>query len=295
MRTTCERSGVNDYMKTLLTVVILCGLIGPVVAQQKETLFGKFVIGEVTEANETTREITIKYPGKAGPELFNGFLTDGYKIRLKDGSQRELKINEITPGIRVRAFYKSGKEVYVNGQKKKIYKIVRFEFLGKDEWVRLRDQLQVPSSTVVAQVENGDLPATSPLKVFLSSPYPGAIAVMVDWITKWNQKQTDSSNKLEVVIDGDQADVLLVVAKGSDTLVVVLPLEVGVGNEVIKTEVSEVTSYLVLNDRDGFKVLWTGITRAFLGENRFGVPKDRPFVTSELEKRLEARARPAKK
>ena len=283
-------------MKTLLLLaVVLCGLSGSVSAQMKKTIMGDIVIGEVAGANEATREITIKFPGKTGPEIFSGFLTDGYKIRLKDGSQRELMINEIKPGIRVRAFYKSGKEEYVGGQKKKTYKIVRFEFLGKDEWVRLRDQLQVPPSTVVAQVENGDLPSTFPLKVFLSAPYPGAVANMVDWVIKWNQKQTNSSNKLEVVIDLEKADVLLVIAKGSDTLVVVLPLEVGRGNEIIKTEVSEVTSYLVLNDREGLKVLWTGIARAFLGENRFAVPKDRPFVTSELEKRLEARARPAKK
>jgi|ERR1700754_1315041 len=283
-------------MKTLLLLtVILCSLSGSVAAQMKKTIIGDIVIGEVTGANETTREITIKYPGKTGPEVFSGFLTDGYKIRLKDGSQRELKIDEITPGIRVRAFYKSGKEEYVGGQKKKIYKIVRFEILGKDEWVRLRDQLQVPPSTVVAQVENDDLPSTSPLKVFLSAPYPGAIAVMVDWITKWNQKQTDSSNKLEVVIDLEKADVLLVVARGSDTQVVVLPLDVGMGNEIIRGEVSEVTSYLVLNDREGLKVLWTGIARVIRGENRFAVPKERAFVTSELEKRLEVRARPAKK
>lgn len=283
-------------MKTLLLLtVVLCALCGSVSAQMKKTIIGDIVIGEVTGVNEAAREITIKYPGKAGPEVFNGFLTEGYKIRLKDGSRRELMINEIKPGIRVRAFYKSGKEEYVGGQKKKIYKIVGFEFLGKDEWVRLRDQLEVPPSTAVAPAENDTLPSTVPLKVFLSAPYPGAIAVMVDWVVKWNKKQTDSSNKLEVVIDLDKADVLLVVAKGSDTLVVVLPLEVGVGNEVLKTEVSEVTSYLVLNDRDGFKVLWTGIARAFLGENRFAVPKDRPFVTSEFEKRLEARARAATK
>lgn len=282
-------------MKTLLLLtVVLFGLSGSVSAQMKKTILGELVVGEVTGANEATREITLKYPGTAGPEVFSGFLIDGYKIRLKDGSKRELKINEITPGMRVRAFYKSDKQ-YVGGQKKKIYKIVRFEYLGADEWVRLRDQLQVPPSTAVAQAEKDELPSASPLKVFLSAAHTGAVATMVNWIVKWNEKQTDASNKLKVVTDLDQADVLLVVAKGSDTLVVVLPLEVGVGDEVIKSQVSEVTSYLVLNDREGLKVLWTGIARAFLGENSFSVPQNRPFVTSELEKRLEARARPAKK
>lgn len=282
-------------MKTLLaTVVILCVSISSVVAQKKDTLFGDFVIGEVTGANETTREITIKYPGKAGPEVFSGFLIDGYKLRLTDGNRRELMMNEITPGIRVRAFYKNDKE-YVSGQKKKIYRIVRFEFLGADEWVRLRDQLGLPPATAVAPAENDALPSTAPLKVYVSAAYKQGLIYLAEWITKWNTKHPDSPDKLEVVLDLDQADVLLVIAKGSDTEIVILPMEAYINGENIKGEWSEATSYLVLKDREGLKVLWTGIARVFSTKHGDSISRSRGSVTSELEKRLTARARPAKK
>ena len=43
----------------LLTVVILFGAIGSVVAQKKNTLIGDLVIGELTGIDEATREITL--------------------------------------------------------------------------------------------------------------------------------------------------------------------------------------------------------------------------------------------
>lgn len=280
-------------MKTLLSIaMVLLGLLGSVAAQKLDTFYGDFVIGEVTGANEATREITIKYPGKAGPEVFSGFLIDGYKLKLKDGSQRELKINEITPGIRVRAFFKNDKE-YVSGQKKKIYRIVRFEFLGADEWVRLRDQLNVPPATAFTRAENDTLPSTAPLKVYVSSAYKQGLIYLAEWLTDWNREHPE--DKLEVVTDLDQADVLLVIAKGSDTEVVMLPMISYVGDEEIKGVWSQATSYLVVKDREGLKVLWTGIARVFSTKNGGAISRGRGSVTGELEKRLTARARPAKK
>ena len=280
-------------MKTLLLIaVLLCGLIGSVAAQKKETFYGKFVIGEVTGANEATREITIKYPGKAGPEVFSGLLIDGYKLKQKDGSQRELKFHEITSGIRVRAFFKEDKE-YVSVQKKKIYRIVRFEFLGADEWVRLREQLNIPPATVVAPAESDTLPSTAPLKVYVSAAYKQVLIYLAEWLTEWNQEHP--GDKLEVVTNLDQADVLLVVAKGSDTEVVLLPMIGYVNDEEIKGVWSEATSYLVVKDGERLKVLWTGIAKVFSTKNGDTLSRSRGSVTSEFEKRLTARARPAKK
>jgi hypothetical protein len=280
-------------MKTLLlTAVILCGLIGSVAAQKKYTLWGDFVIGEVTGANETTREITIKYPGKTGPEVFSGFLIDCYQLRQQDGSRRELKIDEITPGIRVRVFYKSANE-NVSGQKKKIYRVVRFEFLGADEWVRLRDQLEIRPATAVARAENDTLPSTAPLKVYVSAAYKQGLIYLAEWLTKWNREHP--GDKLEVVTNLDQADVLLVVARGSDTEVVLLPMIGYVNDEEIKGVWSEATSYLVVKDGERLKVLWTGIAKVFSTKNGDTLSRSRGSVTSEFEKRLTARARPAKK
>jgi hypothetical protein len=282
-------------MKTLLlTAVLLCGLTGSVVAQKKTSLMGNLVVGEVTGADEATREITIKYPGKEGPEVFNGILIDGYQLKLKDDSRRELKITEITPGIRVRAFYKSD-HANVNGQKRKINRIVRFEFLDKDEFARLRHQLNVPRSIAVARAENDDLPSTSPIKVYVSVVYNRVQKDFVDWITKWNRKQADASDKLELVYHLDQADMLIVVAGGSDTMIGVLSTDTGVDGNAFQVQWSEATLYLALKDREGLKVLWTGISPVYSVENVAVLAKHGEALTSELEKRLKARTRNPKK
>ena len=69
----------------LLTVLLLGGAIVPTMAQKKSTPFGDIVIGELTGNDEATREITIKYPGKEGPEIFSGILADGYRLTSEDG------------------------------------------------------------------------------------------------------------------------------------------------------------------------------------------------------------------
>lgn len=287
-------SGVNDYMKTLLTVVILFGLIGSVAAQKKSSFAGDLVIGEVTGTNDATREITIKYPGKAGPEVFSGFLIDGYKIKLPDGSWRELAFNEITPGIRVRAFYKSATE-NVSGQKKKIYRITSFEFLGSDEWARLRYQLSVPPSTAVVKAANDDLPSASPLKIYVTAGYDHLQRGVIGWIGKWNEKHAEAPYKLELVSDMDQADVLLVIARGSDTQVVTIPMEFDFADKTLRGSWTQSTAYLAFKDGEGLKVLWTGIAPIFISEAPVDVSNYRGLVVKELEKRLKARARKTKK
>ena len=278
----------------LLIALILCGLIGSVAAQKKSTIAGNLVVGEVTATDEATREITIKYRGKEGPEVFSGILIDGFKSRLKDGSRRELKINEITPGIRARAFYKSDNQ-NVGGQKKKINRIVRFEILDKDEFARLREQLNVPASTAIAHAENDDLPATSPIKVYVSAAYNPVQNDLVEWISKWNRKQADPSGKLELVYHLDQADMFIVIASGSDTMVAILPMYGGVGDTVINGEWTEVTLYLVLKDREGLRVLWTGISPVLSTQNVAVLPRHGEAVTSQLEKRLKTRTSKPKK
>jgi hypothetical protein len=282
-------------MKTLLlTAMILCGLIGSVVGQKKSSFLGDTVIGEVAGADEATREITIKYPGKEGTEVFSGILEDGYQLKLHDGSRRELKIIEITSGIRVRAFYKSDHQ-NVSGNKQKINKIFRLDFLGKDEYVRLRDQLSIHPSTVVASTEMDGLPSTYPLKVYLSSAYSDVQKRLVDWLNKWNQKHVDASQKLELVSDLEQADILIVIARGSDTMVAVLPMEVYKDNRLIKGEWSQATSYVVVKEREGLKVLWTRVAPVLSVQKVEVSPKSTESIISEMEKRMKVRSGKSKK
>src|SRR5215510_3281456 len=106
-----SREGEIFMKASLLTaVMVLCSLTVFVVAQKKSTIAGDIVIGEVNAIDDATREITIKYPGKQGTEIFTGNLSSGYKVKMLDGKAREIKVSEIPPGAWVRVFYKSGDE-----------------------------------------------------------------------------------------------------------------------------------------------------------------------------------------
>ena len=74
-----------------------------------------------------------------------------------------------------------------------------------------------------AHAEKDDLPATSPLKVYLAIAYGNVHEYFVESIDKWNQKNGNSYGKLEVVSDLNQADISVVVAREADTMVTVLP------------------------------------------------------------------------
>lgn len=274
----------------LLTAVVMCGAMSSVVAQKKSTIVGDIVIGELTGKDETTREITVKYPGKEGPEIFSGLLVDGSKLRMGEAGLFELQLGEIAPGLHVRVFYKSGDEK-VGGQKKKINKISRLEVLGKDEFFRLRNQLNFDPSTAVAHAEKDDLPAASPLKVYLSISYNHVQKQLGDWIDKWNRKSGDSYGKLESVSDLDQADILIVVARGADTMVAVLPVERLDGRRGLEGEWTQGTSYLVVKDAGRLKVLWKGIAYVFSGQNAEVSLKSTELLVAEMEKRMKARAR----
>lgn len=273
----------------LLAAMILGGAIGSIEAQKKSTIMGDVVIGELTGRDEATREITLKYPGKDGPEIFSGILVDGYKLKTADGGPSDLKLDEIVPGTRIRVFYKTGQEK-VNGQEKKINKVSRIDFLGKDEYVRLRSQLNVEPSTVVTNAEKGALPASSPLKVYLAIAYGDVHRHLVAWINKWNQKNGDQYGKLEIA-DFEHADILIVVAQGADTNFLSLPAMVS----GVEGEWSHGTSYLVLKDPGALKVLWTSIAPVFRASNREVSPKTNDIVIAELEKRMKARAPNSKK
>lgn len=261
---------------------------------EKSTFVGDIVVGQLTGKDEATREITIKYPGKEGPEIFTGILVDGYKLRMEDDSRRDLKLNEIVPGMHIRVVYKSGSEK-VNGQEKKINKISRIEVLGNDEHARLRKQLNVDPSITIAQADKPDLPVTSPLKIYASTAYSNIREYFVASIDKWNQKNGNLYGKLEVVSDLEQADILIVVARGADTMFWVLPAEIGYGNTVIKGEWSHATSYLVVKDPGGLKVLWTKVVPVFATATVEASPKKFETVMDELEKRMKARSPSSKK
>jgi hypothetical protein len=278
----------------LLTIVVLCSAMGPVVAQKKSTLFGDIVIGELAGKDEATREITIKYPGKEGTEIFSGTLTDDSKLKSGMSGGRDLMLSEIALGMHIRVFYKTRSEK-VSGQEKKINKISRLEVLGEDRYFRIRKELSLNPSTAIASAENGDdLPATSPLKVFLSIPYSHVHQQVVEWIEKWNRKNGDSFGKLEIVSDLDHADTLIVVAVGSDTIVAEIP-DYDFEERVNRGVWSQATSYLVVKNAGRLTMLWTNVHAVYVTQNTGSSPRAAEAVTGEMEKRMKARARHSRK
>jgi len=270
-------------MKTLITAIILCGLAGSVVAQKKKMFLGTMVIGEVVGTVQDTREITIKYPGKEGTETFIGILADTYK----------LNINEITPGARVKVIYKT-KQENVGGQKKDINSIFQLDFLGKDEFSRLRGQLDADPSVVILHSKDAQLPSLSPLKVFVSIGYDATRPSLVDWITKWNSKHKDPYDKLELVYDFNRADVLMVIAYGSDTMIRIQTAD-QVGDSVVRTEFAQATLYIVLKDAEGLKVLWTSVAPVIISNKTAVLSTSKGLILSEMEKRMKARSNSLKK
>jgi hypothetical protein len=276
----------------LLTALILGAAIVPTMAQKKGTLVGEIVIGELTGKDEATREITIKYPGKEGQEIFTGILADDYKLKSEDG--RVWQLTEIVPGMHIRVFYKSSLEK-VSGQPKKLNKISRIDYLGKDEYARLRNQLNVDPSMTFAHAEKDDLPATRPLKVYLSLAYGNVHEYFVESIDKWNQKNGNSYGKLEIVSDLKQADISVVVAREADTMVMVLPAGLIDGNRDSKGAWYQATSYLVAKDSGSLKVLWTRVVPVFMYSDTEASPCSVELVMAELGKRMKTSSRKAKK
>lgn len=277
----------------LLTVLLLGGAIVPTMAQKKSTPLGDIVIGELTGNDEATREITIKYPGKEGPEIFSGILADGYRLTSEDG--RVWRLTEIVRGMHIRVFYKSSHEK-VSGQEKTVNKISRIDYLGKDQYSRLRNQLNVDPSMAVAPAEKDDLPAASPLKIYLAIGYSNVPEYLIESINKWNQKNGDSYGKLEVISKFEQADIAVVIARGDDTMVAIFPAgPIYDGNSEIKGAWHQATSYLVVKDSGGLKVLWTKAVPVFMYSDLDASPRSFEVLMAELGKRMKVRPRNMKK
>jgi hypothetical protein len=269
-----------------LTISVICVLVLVttfVHAQQSKTILGDAWRGVVESTNEATREITIVNPDKK-TEKFVGVLKDGYQVTMKDGTSRELKMLELKPGLNVRVFYKS-KTIEVAGRDTKVKLIHRIDFLGRDDYTRLREHLKVQPSIPVDLVEKNDLPTTNPLKIYMSLE-PQLLGTMLDpWMHKWTHEQSAKYGKVAFVEDLAQADVSLVVIWGSDDPVALVPLPIDISG--VDVRITPATVYLTSQDEKGVHVLLE--RRMMIDANH---PQgSAPSLAKELEKRLKARAK----
>jgi hypothetical protein len=265
--------------RILATSFITLIIFNLVFAQKRSTILGDAWTGEVVATDDNTREITIKYEEKGKTETFTGVLVEGYQVKMKDGSSHELKVSEIPAGTRVRVFYKT-KRQDVGGKKVEINTISRIDFLGKDEFSKLRAALNLEPSTPVVLNETSTLSTSKPLKMYLVIEDDRIKGRFVDWVSKWNQQQAAKYGALEIVPGLSEADVSLVVLKGAVNLVVA-PMIVGADEKV--HSFPPVTVFLVSRKNDGLEVLWKQILLTNPESQ-----SEKGQIEREIEKRMKA-------
>ena len=269
-------------MKKVLALISVLLLANAIEAQKKSGLMGDMWTGIVESVNETTREITIVNPDKK-TEKFTGVLIDGYKLPMIDGTKRELKMSDVRPGLRVRAFYKS-KTQDVGGQKTKVNLINRFQFLGHDDYTRLRQMLKVESTIPVSKAAKDELPTKDPFRLYLAFEPQGVDRGLFAWIDQWNKEQSAKYGRVVIVDDLAQADASLVVIWGDDDSYIALPVMMSYQGSDYH-DIGFGTVYLASKNDTELRVSWQSRIAIDVKEGDLtGV-----YLGKQLEKRLKAR------
>jgi hypothetical protein len=261
--------------RALLIVITVSMLAASAIGQKQTTVLGDTWTGVIESTDEATREIAIVSSNKKR-ETFVGVLKEGYQVKLKDGTLRELKVSELKRGMRVRFLYKS-KTLDVAGRQTKVNLISRVDFLGRDDFTRLRELLKLPPSIPVSVAESGKLPAKDPLKFYLALQPPDLVEGLVQWNDRWNKDQAAKYGRVEIVDDPAQADVSLVAIWGSDDPLFVISFQ----------GISPATVYLASKDNDGLQILWQQRRLMSSEAPQFAASS----LAKELEKRLKARSK----
>jgi len=268
-------------MKRILTIGFATLIIFNLAfAQKRSTILGDAFTGEVVATDANTREITIKYEEQGKTETFTGTLVEGYQLKMKDGSLRELNVSDIPSRTRVRVFYKT-KEQVTGGKKVKISRISRIDFLRQDEFSRLRAALNLEPSTPVTLNETSPLSKSKPLKVYLAIEDEQIKDRFVHWVSKWNKDQAGKYGAVEIVSGLAEADASLVVLKGAENMVMT-PFMVGADEKV--HSFPPITAFLVSKKINGVEVLWKQV---LLTNPESESEKGR--IEGEIEKRMKAR------
>lgn len=253
--------------RVLLTALIVSLQVGSLYAQKVKTVLGDSWTGEVVSTDDNTREIVIKFEAKGKSETFVGVLNEGYKVQMKDGGSHELKVSEIPNGERIRVFYNT-KDRIVGGQKTKINLVSRIDFIGKDDFARLREQLSVSPSIPIVLAESKNLPAGNPLKLYLAIEDKDVTVSIIKWVDKWNSDAGAKFGSIEVVSEMTKADVYLARYRGTRAVAEIMP---------------SATIFLVVPKGDALEVVWR--QAVFIDPSR----GSSPFIEEEVEKRLKAR------
>jgi len=88
--------------------------------------------GEVTAVSEDTREFTLTYTKGNNTQTFVGVLPQGYTVKMKDGSNHEVKMAELM-GMRIKAYYITRKKKDANGVKTETHEVFKIKFFPKEK------------------------------------------------------------------------------------------------------------------------------------------------------------------
>ena len=269
-------------IKTPLLTVLALLVVGTFAfAQKQTTVMGDAWRGVVESSNEATREIRIVNENKK-TESFTGVLEQGYQVKLKDGTSRELLISELKPGLRLRVFYKSKT---IAGTKVNL--INRLQFLGRDEHTQVREMLKIAPATPVLLEESSKLPQKDPLKLHLAIEPKKLTEGLAKWAEWWNKEESAKHGRVEIVDDPAQADVSFVVFWGGEDYAAPIPVFQAGFNGGEMNYITIATVYLARKDDAGLHVFMHRKTM---------LPLKNPEVAAqsfgkEFEKRLKARSR----
>jgi hypothetical protein len=87
--------------------------------------------GEVTAADEDTREFTLTYKSGDKEKTFVGILPPGFTVKLKDRSNHRIEMKELL-GVRLKAYY-IVKTKKVNDQDVKTNEVFDIKFLPQNK------------------------------------------------------------------------------------------------------------------------------------------------------------------
>ena len=117
----------------VLTVMVVCAGIATAQKGTAEPDYypsgysGDTWSGIVTSANEDTREFILTYKKGEKEQTFVGVLPKPYTIKMKDGSNHEVKVNELM-GLRLKVYYIT-RTKKVDGDKVKTNEVFQIKFL----------------------------------------------------------------------------------------------------------------------------------------------------------------------
>lgn len=271
--------------RTLAVAAAALIIFGLAAAQKRTTVLGDAWTGRVVTADDSTREITIQFEEKGKAGTFTGVLIEGYAVKTEGGGSRELKVSEIPVGTRIRVFPKTGERI-VGGRKAKVSIIRRIDFLGLDEFSRLRAALRLNPTAPVSLNEAGGLPESKPLRVYVASEDERIKARFINWAATWNREQAAKHGPLEIAPDFAAADVSLVMLEGAQDSVV-SPSVIGplvIGSDRTQYYAEPFTVFLVGRRGGGLEVLW----KRFL----LSIPEaEKGLIEKEVEQRMKARSK----